>query len=322
MAPATTTLPTTPLTPVPDPALADYLVDGYKPESFPAPIAFDSDTPAGLFANYLQHPCSQWHGIPFGIQVDEVVPETPTEGIGSGPTSGGLSGTGGGGSGATPITMNKPDDKISKQKGGKADGSEGSDLRNNLYKSTHDLPEDASEVKKIDEEPDLYEYPYSFIELTNRFVIDNGWTQIPIADTDPEAPKTASLIQLHGRTAKRILTMVASRDGKPPQIPSLKEDQKDENGHREVLARWELFSKAPTLSIDGTGRRYEIKVEFVYLMEKAPSNSEKLRGLSSQLDKFSPDNHGLDLGEIADTGGHLQWEDGVTTHYSGPPSSP
>jgi hypothetical protein len=36
---------------------------GYQESAWPIPTPFDSASPAGIFACYLQTPCSQWHGI-------------------------------------------------------------------------------------------------------------------------------------------------------------------------------------------------------------------------------------------------------------------
>jgi len=44
-------------------------IDGYHPLIHPVPLVYDSTTPTGIFACYLQDPCSIWHSI--GGQVPE-----------------------------------------------------------------------------------------------------------------------------------------------------------------------------------------------------------------------------------------------------------
>ncbi|GAA4455371.1 hypothetical protein [Novipirellula rosea] len=262
-----------------DPELDPYLIAGYNPRVWPVPLAYDSETPAGLFNCYLQHPCSVWHDMPGGLApADEI--DTP--------------------------------ERKEKKESGQPDNPYPADQY-----TEQEVPEDDT---YLSEDTEIYDYPYTFIELQNRYRINNGWAQIPIANTDPNATKTAELIKLHGRTAARVLTMTATRDGKPPMLPSMNEDQVDQNGCREVLDRIDIVAKAPQLMADGTGRRFEMMSEYVYLMERAPRPNEKLRGASSPLDLFSPDSNSLDLSEIVDTGGHLVWENGVTTTYPLPSS--
>ena len=118
----------------------------------------------------------------------------------------------------------------------------------------------------------------------------------------------------------RVLTLTASRNGKQPLLPSLKEEQLDPNGIREVLADAEIKSKAPKLCPDGRGREYSTQVVYTYLMERAPTTAEKLRGTSSPLDLFSPDQHAIDLTNDVDAAGHVQWQFGTTVTYPIPPA--
>lgn len=258
-----------------------YLIDGYSPQSFPVPIPYGSPTPAGIFSCYLQKPCSIWHDMPNGIPVGD--------------------------GDQVPTPIDKENTTSEKPEYPKQQSIE-----------PHVLPPDSDETPT--EDNDLYDFPYSFIELQNRYLIDNGWISMPVATTDPDA-KTATLIKMHGRTASRVLTLTVTRDGKPPVIPSMVEDQVDHNGHREVLARMEVIAKAPKLMANGESRQHEVFVEYVYLMEKAPGPTDKLRGGSSPLDLFSPDSNLLDLGEIVDQNGHYQWESGITQTYPAAPGS-
>jgi hypothetical protein len=250
-----------------------FTIAGYHPRSFPIPLPYDSQRPAGIFACYLQNPCSVWHDIPGGIGPESTEIEPPTyPGY------------------------------------GEADESDPGE-----YESPGDLDEDDPPTST---DSNVYKYPYTFVEIESRYLLDNGWIQLPLAD--PASEKSAALIKLHGRIAKRILTMTAKREGKQPTIPSLNEDVVDHNGYREVLEIINIASKAPKLGPNGYSRTHEFFIELVYLLEKAPSNTDKLRVGSTPLDRFSPNSNWINLGELADQSGHLQWEDGVTEDF--PPS--
>jgi hypothetical protein len=66
---------------------------------------------------------------------------------------------------------------------------------------------------------------------------------------------------------------------------------------------------------NGRSRIFHVEVILRYLMEHAPKLTDKLRGASSPLDVFSPDSHLLDLSELSDDTGHIQFESGVTTTF-------
>ena len=228
-------------------------IEGYNPRAWPVPLAYDSKTPAGTFACYLQNPCSVWHAMPGGL-APEVVPEPPRP----------------------PVNESGYPDA-------------------DHYPSEHELPLDSHKLKGEASGDSIYDFPYQFVDLENHYVTRTGWSQLPYADTSPSAAETALLVQLHGRIAKRVLTMTATRDGKMPMIPSLVEDITDPNGIREVLEESEITVKAPELLADGAGRRYSVQVQYTYLMSRAPKITEKLRGSSSQLDKVLPHKNWLDL---------------------------
>lgn len=260
-----------------DPGNDPYWIDGYDPKVWPVPLPYDSDKPAGVFACYLQRPCSVWHDMVGG----------------SSPCSDGMFGEGQ--TATRPIEEEAyPPDRV-------------------LYIAPHNLPDDdAPEPKETSGYLDLYSHPYSFVELQQRYRIDNGWSQMPLADT--AATRSAALVKLHRPTAQRVLTMTATRNGRPPVIPSLDEDIVDHNGHREVLKSIEILAKNPQLEANGLSRKFEVWLEYVYLMEKAPTAQEKLRGVSSPLDLYSPDANWLDLSAMVDTQGHLQWDANTTTY--------
>lgn len=255
-----------PLTTLVENADPSYQVEGYDPRIWPVPLPYDSLEPAGIFACYLQHPCSVWHAVPGGV-----LP----------------------GSQSTPPRPPVADS-------GYPDAD--------LYSSSHDLPDEDDFIKGGPSEgegdmQDIFEFPYVFLELENEYVTHNGWSQLPFADTTVNAAKTALLVQLHGRVTKRILTVTASRDGQQPMIPALTEDITDHNGIREVMEKYSISIKAPELSAGGTNRRFAVRCVYVYLLERGPRLTEKLRGGSTQIDKILPQANWLDLSQVQNTGG-------------------
>ena len=88
-----------------------------------------------------------------------------------------------------------------------------------------------------------------------------------------------------------------------------------------MLADFEVKTKAPKLYPDGRSREFSTQVVYTYLLERAPTTAEKLRGTSSPLDLFSPDKHDIDLAEDVDNTGSVQWEFGKTVTYPIPSGS-
>lgn len=232
-----------------------YEVEGYDPKVWPVPLAYDSPTPAGTFACYLQNPCSIWHGFPQGTLPGSNPPATRPPIAPSGSTDQPTIGT-------YPEPL--PDDQ------------------------TYLRPPTPSDPRS-----DIYSFPYTFVDLQQKYRTATGWAQLPYAATN--ADKDALLVKLHGRITRRVLVMEASRDGRMPTVPQLVEDAIDVNGTREVLEYFDFDIKAPELLADGAGRRYAVRAEYSYLLEKGLSNYAKLRGAVSQLDRLLPSDNWLDL---------------------------
>lgn len=237
-----------------------YEVEGYDPRAWPVPLLYDSPTPAGTFACYLQSPCSVWHGMPQGLPPGAIPP--------------------------APRPPVKPS--------GYPDQSE-------ISTYPEPLPDDTDTLtppSPADPKNDIYTFPYTFIDFTQTYRTVTGWTQLPYAYADDDAQKTAALIKLHGKVSKRVLVMEATRQGRMPTVPVLVDDSTDEvNNVREVLESFDFSIKDAKLLAGGLGREYSVRAEYVYLMERGVKYSDKLRGISSQLDKLSPQANWLDLSQ-------------------------
>ena len=177
-----------------------------------------------------------------------------------------------------------------------------------VYRSPETLSDDQTYLPTADslDVANIYDFPYTIVDLSNRFETDNGWVQLPYANDDENGNVNCLLVKLHARVAKRILTMTASRSGRPPIIPSLAEEITDRNGVREVLATFNVTTKAPELLADGAGREFSVLAEYVYLLERGIRTNDKIFGVSSPLDRLEPMKNDIDLLTYQDTGGTLQ----------------
>ncbi len=80
-----------------------------------------------------------------------------------------------------------------------------------------------------------------------------------------------------------------------PAVPLLVEEAIDQNMSREVLESFSYTIKNPELLADGSGRRFSVVSEYVYLLETGVSNFAKLKGAVSQIDRLTPQDNWLDL---------------------------
>ena len=269
---------------VPD-HLKPYTIDNYNPRVWPVPLAYDSASPAGIFSCYMQDPCSIWHSVPLPIPPDS----------------------------NSPISSNAPEEiRPSLGETYPSDGSSGDDSISVEYKVQHIPVEDNTDIALVN---DIYQFPYDYFEIESQYVINGGWVSVPFATNNPFATKTSELIQLSSGRSDRVLTVTATRNGRPPKLPTLASELRDQNGIREVLSNVQIINKAPQLMADGKGRQFQTYAKYTYLMERPPRSNEVLRGGSTPMDRFSPDANNLNLAEVIDTRGELQWQAGVTVTY-------
>ena len=157
------------------------------------------------------------------------------------------------------------------------------------------LPADETYLRpKYENNPrdNIYDFPYQFVELVQRHETKTGWAQMPLADTQGNK---SLLAKLHGRVSRRVFTVTSTRDGRMPAVPLLIEEAIDQNMSREVLESFSYTIKSPELLADGSGRRFSVVSEYVYLLETGVSNFAKLKGAVSQIDRLTPQDNWLDL---------------------------
>ncbi|PHQ35172.1 hypothetical protein [Rhodopirellula bahusiensis] len=255
-------------------------IDGYYPDRWPAPLPYDSETPAGLFSCYLQDPCSVWHSPTMRIEGEDL------------PNPGGeyeardlTDETG------SP-TYPTPSEEDDVPRPGSVSRSKNKLDRDIRHVSSDQLfPE---QDKKIISPEQFAGCPYTYWKLKSEYQISTGRAALPLAAVRspeyaelPHNGPTSKIIKLHENTCKRLFWIEATRVGKPPQFPSPKDTMLDMNGATEYLMDWKIGFANPTLGPDGSTREYTIAAEYVYALDRAPANSELFRIPVSPID-FTP----------------------------------
>lgn len=218
----------------------------YDPKAWPVPTLFDDNSPAAMFAIYLQGPCSPQHGITGALQGQ--VQQNP--------------------------------DRIQQAP------------ENAEYYQSNDSepPQDAGKLISQDQ---YLGFPYTFIEMDNRYVSDSGYIQLPLArkEANNDYAESTRVFRLHAPIARRIFTMRAERVGKWPDLPRPDEVKIDPNNQEpitETLLHKEMIPDNPELLPDGRGYLYKIQAKFVYALSREPVWTEKLRAPSSPVDTSTP----------------------------------
>lgn len=240
-------------------------IAGYSPKSHPVPLPYDSETPAGIFNCYLQHPVSVWHDMPGGIYPGQ-------------------------------YDVNKQ--KKEKRSDTKEDAYE--------YPEGDPLPE-TTDLTKDDAE--LYTHPYSIYNMTNRYVTNHGYVQLPLAKPQaaPSDP-TCAVVRMHAGICQRVIAIEAIRAGKWPTLPTLAPTLTDENGIVETLAKTEIDNSTPQMEADKASRSFAIQAVYTYILSRPPTVEEKLRAGSLPMDGTAPENNAVLLSSVLDADKHLQWE--------------
>lgn len=174
------------------------------------------------------------------------------------------------------------------------------------YPEGDPLPE-TTDLTKDDAE--LYTHPYSLYNMTNRYVTDHGYVQLPLAQPQalPTAP-TCAVVRMHAGVCHRVIAIEAIRAGKWPTLPTLKPVLVDENGIVETLAKTEIDNSTPQMEADKASRSFAIQATYTYILSRPPTAEEKLRAGSLPMDGTSPEANSIDLPSVLDASNHLQWE--------------
>ncbi|WP_164103579.1 hypothetical protein [Candidatus Laterigemmans baculatus] len=156
---------------------------------------------------------------------------------------------------------------------------------------------------------EIYTYPNTSYSLTNKYVTDHGYAQLPLAG--PQASPTAdtcAIVRLHAGVCKRVLAIEAVRAGKHPTLPTLAAELVDPSGIREVLISTEIDTSAPQIEADQASRSFAIRAIYTYALSRPPTPQEKLRAGSIPMDATAPESNSVLLSAVTDADAHLQWE--------------
>jgi hypothetical protein len=251
-------------------------IAGYNPERWPTPKPFDLDSPAGIFATYLQSPCSVWHGIAAIQRIDF-----------GGPT-------------LWNFDTAKNEAVILPSVGDNAAPK---------YWLESDYMEYASPTALTDAvpvtTPKHYTYPYTFVDIDNRYSTDHGMMVLPLSgkrpmgihDSGPNAGQPNGLgpfrhtvaIPVHAGVTTRIITVNATREGRPPELPEPAEYLVDPNGVVEQLIdKSELILDAPKLSEGNSHRIFSGQMRLTYLLARPLASNERFRSANNPALVSSP----------------------------------
>jgi len=226
-------------------------IAGYNPDRWPTPRPFDLDSPAGLFATYLQSPCSVWHGIPAMQRIYFGSPSAPEfDTANNEPPI--LPGT-------APKYWLEPD---------------------YLEYASPDALTDSQSITAA--KHDLF--PYTFVDIDNKYSQDMGMMTLPLSGPrgmgeEGGAPyRHAISIPIHAGVMTRTITVNATREGRPPELPSPAPYLVDPNGVVEQLIdSTDLVLDAPKLSEGNSHRIFSGQMRLTYLLARPLGPTEIFR---------------------------------------------
>ena len=203
-------------------------IPGYDPLVWPKPLAYDSETPAGQLACYLQHPCSQWHGMP-GIQQSppprnnrpEEVPAYPPDSY------------------EYRYPSPLPEDN------------------DTWTKNTYPAPEPKYDVQS---------YPYTLYQIATTWENAMGRLHLPYSRSLADA--TASISQVNEGLTRLFFEIEAIRTGLVPLIPAIHDEIVDENDITYKLLNWKTTLRPPEITADGSTKRYGLAMQMIYGADK------------------------------------------------------
>ncbi len=220
----------------------------YDPDNWPAPRPYDAESPAGVFACYLQSPCNQWHGIPryqrldLGDYRNDLTSEQEENSLPSYDPP------------EVPIEYWKESDYAA-------------------YQVTVPFP--ASMLQADANRATHRTYPYVHVEIDTRYEHNVGQMVLPLSkprtpsSSFPTITETVAVIPIHAGVQRRVVTVIASRNGFPPELPEPAKVLKDYNGITEKLVGTaKIVIDAPEASADQTHRVYRVQGKFEYALSR------------------------------------------------------
>lgn len=236
---------------------------GYNPERWPIPRPFESNSPWGIFATYLQSPCSVWHAMP---EYQRIQFDTGTNPIGN--DAPGVMPP------ETPKYWVQPEYTYYPSPTAFID-------KDNLPATTYNAPGASFATHEV--------FPYTHVDVDTRYSADSGVMALPLSGKRKGQPRHASLgggnaestivtIPVHAGIMTRTLVVNATRHGRPPELPEPKQRLVDPNGVVETLiGKTDLVLDAPKLSSDNTHRVFSGQMRITYVLSRPLTTAEKYR---------------------------------------------
>lgn len=238
-------------------------IDGYDPLEWPVPLPYDSESPAGVFACYLQDPCSQWHGVAAWEEFR----------LGSFLSGGRYP--------DRPGRISRDEDRL--------DDS----ARPHHYASNTVFNEE--DRSRIDEDIQYAGKPYTHVRIRSIYQTRAGHLALPYAGVEPPKKEndedeneeddkkkqnqkpTTLIVRIHGGLCHRTFEMEATRSGGIPQVPAPVLRRQDPNGINEYLTTAKIRADMPKLGPDGQTHEYRVLAKYVYVLDRPPDSNEKFR---------------------------------------------
>ena len=276
-------------------ASLEEVIDQYDPRwwSSPPTVTFDVDSEkeytedyGSYYDCYFQTPCSEWHTVPRGAtppddisrsaitpDPDTVAEEAPPESVLTGAT----------------ITVDPA-------------------LRAELFDPDDPPPGVPVANSQHGWAQSQGEFAYIQADIDTRYSLVSGNIQLPLSkqrSVSLGSPGGASctVVKLHAGLGQRVITMVATRLGKCPQVPepvaslttgSIVETYLDGVAVHDV----------PKLTKDGKSFIYSTQIKWVYALSRLPStaSSDSFRMASSPMDRTTPAQNAVRLADYFSSG--------------------
>jgi hypothetical protein len=254
---------------------------GYNPHVWPAPLPFDSASPSGIFACYLQRSCSQWHGIPQYQELD--LSDTETENTVPGPPDTGAD------------YWNEVGYESYLEDGALPGVPEGG-----IPLQPNEL---ASDVYRIDHTA----LPYTFVSIDSRYIHEPGMMTLPLSrsrevemtQTVGESTRTLTRTQtsvtlpVHAGMMFREITVRATRHGAPPELPEPAPMLIDHNRVVETLIDSQIVFDAPEASQNQQYRIFAVQAKFKYALDRPLTTTERYRLANNITLGTTPDDNSV-----------------------------
>ena len=201
---------------------------------------WDDGAPYGIFSSYLQDGCIPVHATPDTVWPDSPQPEPPY----------------------------RPEPPPEQYRRVSPNEEIGRDMEN-FPGSAGELPSEVS-VEQT-------QIPYTHYEIRSDYDDDRGYVALPFFSSDTTPKDDDVLItKLRATVCTKTVFVSAKRQGAPPVIPALHDEQVDINGIKYVLANVHQELAAPVLMPDQANYEYEMNMRLTYYMSRGRKYDDKI----------------------------------------------